>query len=337
MIADKNKNPEYRGLRIGPQIGLIPIGQDPSSRLFEFAHFRTGEVPVRDSGSGHLEITEKTGLVFVLLPGRPFRMGALIPDEDHPEGSPYVDPQCIEREESPLRDVDLDPFFISKYEMTQGQWLRFTGKNPSGYAPGLTESMEGVLSDCTPIILRHPVELVDWHDCCKIMNRLNMLLPTDAQWEYACRGDTTTIYYSGNDPSSLEGFENMADEAFMKDPRLDIKETMPWNDDFLSHSPVGSFQANPFNLHDMAANVAEWCREILTSSRQKDGKLNPGDGLRIQGIEKGNKSIYDTLTASKRGGDWYSLAGQARSAYRRICQVNVCNGRFGVRPVIKVQ
>ena len=75
------------------------------------------------------------GLVFVLLPGGTFRMGAVKPDEDQAPTDPNIDPDAGENE-SPVTEVTLDPFFLSKYEMTQGQWLRLVGKNPSRYGPG---------------------------------------------------------------------------------------------------------------------------------------------------------------------------------------------------------
>ncbi len=87
-LADRKQNPQYNGLSIEPQVGLIPIGRDPHSRLFEFAHPQTGEIPVREPRTGRLQLTEQTGLVFVLIPGGAFNMGAEPPNESKPQGTP---------------------------------------------------------------------------------------------------------------------------------------------------------------------------------------------------------------------------------------------------------
>ena len=131
-IADQEKNPHYKSLKIEPKIGLIPLDRDPESKLFEFAHLQTGKIPKRNPDTGLFEITEETGLVFVLIPGDTFQMGSLPVSEQNPEGSPYVVSEAIDSE-FPPHSVTLDPFFLSKYEMTQGQWFRVTGKNPSHY------------------------------------------------------------------------------------------------------------------------------------------------------------------------------------------------------------
>jgi hypothetical protein len=89
-IADPKASPEYEGLAITPQLGLLPIGRDPRSKLWEFAHLQTGAPAVRDPQSGELAIGEETGLVFVLVPGGAFEMGA---QKDDPSGTNY-DPQA---------------------------------------------------------------------------------------------------------------------------------------------------------------------------------------------------------------------------------------------------
>ena len=128
-IRSREECPEYDGLVIAPQMGLVPIGRDRQSSLWEFAHIQTGTMPTRDE-DGELVLGEESGIVFVLIPGGTFRMGAVRPDEEHPEGSPNVDPHALEHE-GPVQEVTLAPFFLSKFEMTQGQWHRNTGENPS--------------------------------------------------------------------------------------------------------------------------------------------------------------------------------------------------------------
>ena len=190
-IADKEDSPKYGGLEIKPQLGLIPIGKDPASGLWEFAHLATGDPAERDA-DGKLLLKEETGLVFVLLPGGTFAMGA---QSTHASG-PNYDPQALSNE-GPVHEVTLSPFFLSKYEMTQGQWLRLVGSNPSRHLPG-TKNQGKVIVDFS-----NPVEQVSWEDCDLWLGRLGLMLPTEAQWEYAARGGTTTPWWTGLEPSAL--------------------------------------------------------------------------------------------------------------------------------------
>jgi formylglycine-generating enzyme required for sulfatase activity len=146
-IARVAANPKYRGLRLTPELGLIPLGRDPASTLEEFCEIQTGEQPVRDQ-DGKLQITESTAMVFVLLPGGTFWMGA---QSTEPGGHNYGQAWSYE---GPVHEVPLDAFFLSKYELTQGQWLRFTGENPSYW----------LRARPSEITLRHPVEQVSFDD-----------------------------------------------------------------------------------------------------------------------------------------------------------------------------
>ncbi|MHC4944126.1 MAG: protein kinase domain-containing protein, partial [Planctomycetota bacterium] len=132
-LADPSQCPGFEGLVLEPQIGFVPLGRDPESGLFEFAHLPSGKIPARGE-DGRLVLEEDSALVFVLVPGGAFNMGARRPSDEHPEDSPNVDPQSHEYE-GPVHGVRIRPFLLSKYEMTQGQWLRFTGENPSRWGP----------------------------------------------------------------------------------------------------------------------------------------------------------------------------------------------------------
>jgi formylglycine-generating enzyme required for sulfatase activity len=326
-IADAQDCPRYDGLIIEPIIGLVPIGQDPGSGLWEFAHLQTGEVPERD-GKGRLVLHDETGLVFVLLPGGTFRMGAMEPDDDHPAGAPNVDPHCDHFSESPVRVVQLDPFLISKYEMTQGQWHRFTGSNPSNFNPDWkVTGLENELA----YSWRNPLEMVNWHDCKKVLGRMNLLMPTDAQWEYAYRAGTTTVWYTGNDPEALEGHENIADASYKRYAiNAEYAECVDWDDDHAYHAPVGSFKANPFGLHDMAGNVREWCEDRWAN--MIEGDLASGDGSRV-----GLNLRSDSDWRSFRGGNYRAPVVESRATFRPGSRPVWCDVKTGVRPAMRIR
>ncbi|MFT5152128.1 MAG: serine/threonine protein kinase, partial [Planctomycetota bacterium] len=169
----------YPGLNLTPQMGLVPIGADADSGLWEFWHVQTGTEPAR-GGDGKLEMEDGTGLVFVLLPGGKFWMGAQARD---PEGRNH-DPDA-QSNEGPVHEVELSAFFLSKYEMTQGQWERMAGRNPSRWT---AETFGGGWIEGP-----NPVEQVSWFDCMGLLPKLSLRLPSEAQWEYACRGGTDTV------------------------------------------------------------------------------------------------------------------------------------------------
>ncbi len=311
-ITHDGENPQYHGLRIKAQVGLIPIGQDPDSGLFEFAHPQTGEIPARNPRTGRLQLTEQTGLVFILIPGGAFNMGAEPPSERKPEGSPNVDPHAtMQDDERPVHRVELGPFFISKYEMTEGQWLRVTGNNPgrSARTPG-----EG------PHSLLHPVDGVSWLASDRVLARLGLLLPTEAQWEYAARAGTTTVWWTGNDPKSLQGAANLRDSIRLHwYPDPDAVEEWPF-DGYSSTAPVGKYRANPFGLHDVHGNIRELVRDWHGSYELP---VQPGDGERL--VKNGRFRIA-------RGGG-HGPTYRARSARRSADLLTDSSlGGPGVRP-----
>lgn len=310
-IANRNECPRYAGFVMKPQLGLVPIGRDPASGLWEFAHVQTGKIPARKS-DGALVLTERSGLVFVLIPGGTFTMGA-VPGAP----GPNVDPLAGEAE-GPVNEVALEPFFLSKYEMTQGQWLRFTGENPSIHGPGL--EFGGKRHS-----LLHPVEQVSWDRCSQVLGRLGFVLPTEAQWEYAARAGTTSAWWTGNERESLRGAANLSD-SFCHDngasPDWPYEE---WLDDgYVIHAPAGSYRANAFGLHDTAGNVYEWCRDRYCAYTNP---ARPGDGER---------SAPDSKLRPIRGGCWNFDALYARSAWRVGGPPETLTRDLGVRPAREI-
>ena len=142
-IADERECPAYRGLRLEPIPGLLPIGRDPTSGLWEFAHLLSGEPAQRDA-SDQLVTSGASGVVLVLLPGGNVQLGAQKLDPALPLYHPVVEP-----ENEPLRQVTVEPFLISKFELTQRQWKRMGAEDHSHFT----------FSDL------HPVNMISWNDC----------------------------------------------------------------------------------------------------------------------------------------------------------------------------
>jgi serine/threonine protein kinase/formylglycine-generating enzyme required for sulfatase activity len=287
--------PRASGRRSTPPRGLIPLGPDPDSTLWEFAHLASGPPPSRGP-DGHLALSDDMGVVLVLLPGATARIGASL----GPAGTPFSDPDA-RPSEGPPHDVTLAPFFIGKYEMTQAQWLRVEEANPSAYLPGLTTANHTITT-------RHPVEQVSHAEALDATRKLDLTLPTEAQWEYATRAGTSTIYWTGDDPESLQGALNIADRFCQENGGPGSwRYEMFLNDGFVTHAPVGMFRPNPFGLHDTAGNVWEWCLD-----RYGDYSLPtaPDSGARITapnaaGVFRGGG--FRASRAHARSADRYSL------------------------------
>jgi len=313
-ISDNDVCPQYNCLVIEPKVGFVPIGRDPESGLWEFAHLQTGEIPERDQ-NGKLVRNEKMGLVFVLIPGGSFNMGAAPPSVDNPIGNPNVDPEA-RSEEGPVHEVTLKPFFLSKYEMTQGQWLRFTKKNPSLY--GIHRKIGGNQHN-----LLHPVENVSWNDCALVLFRLKFRFPTESEWEYAARARTSTVFYAGDMKESLKGAANIADiclKTKVGKENFQCEETM--NDGYAIHAPVGMFSPNAFGLYDVHGNVFEWCEDIYSGSY----KDTPVDGAA--------NTMGVAAARILRGGAWGRGAFNCRSASRSASGASSRGDILGLRPAV---
>jgi formylglycine-generating enzyme required for sulfatase activity len=132
----------------------------------------------------------------------------------------------------------------------------------------------------------HPVESVSWHDAAELARRLGCELPDEYAWERAIRAGTSTVYWWGDHPYGAEGLENLFDQAAA---HLSIGVAVaPWDDGYIVHAPIGSFEPNPFGLYDMAGNVAEWCSNWYRSDEPPESPAR---------------------RRSFRGGSWYTSPG----------------------------
>ncbi|NUP95337.1 MAG: formylglycine-generating enzyme family protein [Planctomycetaceae bacterium] len=299
-------SPRYGGLEIEPQPGLVPLGPDPDSGLEEFALFElTGPMPRRDAADGRLVLADDFGIVLVLIPGGLAWIGAQSDDPALPNYTWHSRPNA-----GPPHLVALEPFFLSKFEVTKGQWRAAELGEPSYLKIG------GSAYDSvhTP---RFPLESISWTESQRLLPAVGLLLPTEAQWEYAARAGTSGGWWTGDSHLDLMGVANLADP---RGPDAPFPECY-W-DGSQGWGPVGAHRANPFGLHDVYGSVYEWCRETYWV-RQYDFPARYGDGLRLV--------PEDTLRVA-RGGSCFDTARVASSHYRSDFLAHAGNNQIGLRP-----
>ena len=290
-------SPHYsESLPIIPQEDLLPIGVDPDSGLWEFAHIPSG-VPASRNSEGKLILTPETGVVLVLVPQSTSLIGSQSQSRELPRFDPFT-----ENWEGPPLQVKESAYFLSKYEMTQSQWERLTGSNPSGYGPErLEKPMNGIKYEWSGL---HPVEQISWDDCQRWLPRWNLKLPTEIQWEIAARGGTETDFPSGN-------LEDLVPDYYHIDfPSGSTQSSArpPF------HTEVGIRTANPFGFHDMIGNVREWCQDEFIE------------------VPLGTAISQETALRSIRGGCFVSDAPNSRISNRPSGSHNFLHRVIGFRP-----
>lgn len=209
--------------------------------------------------------------------------------------------------------------------MTQAQWLRLTGRNPSALGPHTR--LGSAFAEVWPKSFLHPVEQVSWVDCMIWLPRAGLRLPSEAQWEYGARGGTTTPWWTGAEKESLAGAANLADKYAQGHGAPNWIGHELWLDDGATlHAPVGSYRANPFGLHDVAGNVAEWCL---------DGAI----GLSYANSPRWNPVApwQHVLTRIYRGGHFSYSSLIARSAARNDIAPQSAHQMLGVRPAMEIR
>jgi formylglycine-generating enzyme required for sulfatase activity len=210
-------------------------------------------------------ITNILGMEFVLIPAGEFEMGSPLHEAD----------RCSA--EGPVHHVNIEkPFYMGRYEVSQKQWREIMGDNPSDFKGD-----------------NLPVEQVTWVDVQEFIKKLNekegtdkYRLPSEAEWEYACRAGTTTRYSFGDSESKLGEY------------------AWYWDNSGSKTHPVGQKKHNSWGLYDMHGNVWEWVQDRWHDNY--DGA--PADG---SAWESGNDAFRVF-----RGGCWFDDAGFCRSADR---------------------
>ncbi len=257
------------------------------------------------------ELTNSIGMRFVLIPAGEFLMGS-------PETEPNRHP-----DEGPQHRVRLTrPFFLGVFEVTQGEYERVIGRNPSHYSPEGRWKNRLVPGTVTA---KFPVEAVSWHDAVEFCRRLSDLpqeratgrvyrLPTEAEWEFACRAGTDTPFHFGMTLTSWDA--NFIGKYAYGTTRRGPQLSRP--------ADVGSYRPSNFGLYDMHGNVWEWCADWYDphyyAESPVDDPAGPTDGE------------YRVI----RGGGWEYGAGSCRSASRYRRTPTFRHGLLGFRVAFDV-
>ena len=314
--------PVFSSLKLKDAANSNPIESLPSRP-------RNGKRHTIDLGHG-------LSLDMTYIPGGNFRMGnRLRPAEIV---SRYGGKEEWYTDADPIHEVILDGFWMGTYAVTNAQFMRYvteTGNEPEsgGFGWDFEEHQFKEMPDVSwnrtqwPWRDDNPVVYVSWHDAqgfcdwLKQKTGLPWCLPSESQWEYACRSGTDSVFFWGDDPADGDGYLNAADET---GPPSGEK----WNNSFPFSSghkwvaPVGSFKPNPFGLYDMLGNVWEWCQDHW----HKDYRGTPSNGTPWKS-ESGSLRVC-------RGGSWNGSPGLCRSADRNRYGPGIRYYNLGFRVVL---
>ena len=227
-------------------------------------------------------------LEMIAIPGGTFLMG-----------SPENEAERLSSE-SPQHQVTVPSFCMAKYQLTQAQYQAVMGSNRSSFKRN-----------------NRPVENVSWDDAVAFCQKLtqktgkNYRLPSEAEWEYACRAGTKTPFSFGDNITDLVNYDG--NHPYKSAPKgKNLQRT----------TYVGTFPPNAFGLYDMHGNVWEWCEDDW-----HENYINaPRDGSAWD-------SRSGSVTRLLRGGSWYDYAGQCRSAARNWDLLGTRNSGYGFRVV----
>jgi sulfatase modifying factor 1 len=224
-----------------------------------------------------------SGIVLILIPAGEFTMGSTESEPRRETDEPRLEVRRVET-----------PFYLGETEVTVGEWRRITGEEPSD--PDTDETL--------------PIGVITWHRAMEAIATLNeegeggWRLPTEVEWEYACRAGTTTVFSFGDnittDQVNYDGRSpyNGSPKGLRRDGPV----------------PVRSLPPNPWGLYEMHGNAFEWCAELYVPRPGRDRPpTDPG------------------ASRSIRGGAWNSRARETRSAYRDGYPPGSSGAKYGVR------
>jgi len=280
-----------------------------------------------------LDLGDKVTLKLVQIPAGKFTMGS--PDEEKKTavkeavaaGVPEAKATDAFKDEVQHEVTIGKPFYMGITHVTVDQFAAFvkdsgykTDAEKDGWAIGFDikdgkidfKSVDGCSWRKPSFDQKgdHPVVQVSWNDAkafCDWLSKKSgktVVLPTEAQWEYACRAGTKTAYPWGDNPDDGKGWGNYSDQSLKKKiPNQESGAFFSWDDGFVFTSPVASFKANAFGLYDMNGNACQWCQD-------RYGDYKKGAVTDPTGADTGSLRVL-------RGGSWGDKPRFCRSAYRR--------------------
>jgi formylglycine-generating enzyme required for sulfatase activity len=291
-----------------PLIRKKPPEEEKNKSSYQLKTFLFQTAQINNNGTEIKRITKNANyfgedlgdgvtLEMVAIPGGTFIMGS----PENEEG--------YHSSESPQHEVTVPPFFMGKYPVTQQQWR-------------VVAALENVNIDLKsdPSYFKGdnlPVECVSWNDAREFCDRLSRManktyrLPSEAEWEYACRGGTTTPFYCGETISTdLANYDG--NYTYGQGQKGQYREKT---------TEVGIFPANPFGLYDMCGNVWEWCEDGW-----HENYINaPTDGSAWTSLSSQRKLL--------RVGSWVNNPVNCRSAYRHHYNLDDNDDHIGFRVV----
>ncbi len=247
------------------------------------------------------QITNSIGMKLVLIPAGKFMMG-----------SPASEKNRAPNEEQ--HEVAITkPFYLGMYTVTQAEYKKVMGKNPSYFSA--TGGGKGQIQGKDTS--QFPVETVSWEDAVEFCRKLSELpgemaagrkyrLPTEAEWEYSCRAGTTTRFYSGDSDESLAGVANFAGSEGGRMP-----------------TPVDQFNPNAFGLYDMHGNVWQWCADWYEKDyyKKSPGQDPQGPGAGAERVLRGGSNLYDASGCRSAHRYWFRPSGRIDSFGFRVVLV----------------
>jgi formylglycine-generating enzyme required for sulfatase activity len=258
----------------------------------------SGEIISRNQESARQKIEDLGDgieLEMVYIPGGTFMMGSPENEEERRD------------DEGPQHNVTVSPFFMGKYPVTQGQWRAIASQtnlkvkldlNPE--PSEFTESYQDIDRWQRPV---EKVKLIEAVEFCERLSKLtgkDYRLPSESEWEYACRAGTTTPFYFG-ETITPELVNYNGEYTYGKSSKGEYrKET----------TPVGQFLPNAFGLYNMHGNVSEFCQDVYNENYNE--APTDGSAWEIEGDSYRNLGVC-------RGGSWYLNPGWCRSANRIFC------------------
>lgn len=287
--------------------GLAGVTITISSGMIIYAHSKDRESNTSNLKELQPSELEKSQIFKETLPDNIILEMLKIPAGNFLMGSPINTDKILEsffystKREQPQHTVNLQEYYLGKYPVTQEQYKAVMGTNPSYFKDNP----------------KNPVEQVSWHDAQEFCKKLsqqtgkNYRLPSEAEWEYACRAKSETKYYFGNDDAQLTNYAWYSG-----------------NSDKTTH-PVGEKKPNNWNLYDMYGNTWEWCEDKWHESYEKKTETLKQNGNMAWSFS--NKSSHVV-----RGGSFFFSASDCRSANRRKSNPNTRIDDGGFRLALSI-